>query len=292
MPLPFLNDLQLGLYAANYHSRLPVVSGISRSSPAYLANQADTAAYMIEYPEDIHLYGMSFNTTLGSWALQGEYSYKQGQPLQLSSVELILAAVGAPSQINNVAGATLGNQYLQGYRRKNVQQFDVGVTRILSPLPFLGYDQLLLLGEVAVMHVNGMELPDVLAYEAPGTTTPNAGTAAMNPALTANIPVTPYANYADATSWGYNFALRANYNNLLGPVSLEPTLRFVHDVTGTSPSPVANFVEGRKEADFLLGFSYLDNWKADVGYINFFGGGVSNLLSDRDVVEASVKYSF
>ena len=36
-----------------------------------------TAAYRIEYPEDLQVFGLSFNTALGAsgWALQGEYSF-------------------------------------------------------------------------------------------------------------------------------------------------------------------------------------------------------------------------
>ena len=40
--------------------------------------------YFIEYPEDIQLLGLSFNTVLGAsgWALQGEYSLRRDAPLQ------------------------------------------------------------------------------------------------------------------------------------------------------------------------------------------------------------------
>ena len=40
---------------------------------------AQTANYFIAYPEDIKLYGISFNTTLGTWAWQGEVSYRAGR---------------------------------------------------------------------------------------------------------------------------------------------------------------------------------------------------------------------
>ena len=40
--------------------------------------------YFLEYPEDIQLFGLSFNTVLGAsgWALQGEYSFRRDAPLQ------------------------------------------------------------------------------------------------------------------------------------------------------------------------------------------------------------------
>lgn len=137
--VPFLNDLDLSFYGANYHSRLPVFSGTSRSGPI---TPADNASYFVEYPEDIQMYGLSFNTTIPGLdvAFQGEYSYKLDQPLQVDDVELLLAGLGAAGQISPLAGGTLGNQYLRGWRRFDVNQTNLSITKILGPR--FGYDQL------------------------------------------------------------------------------------------------------------------------------------------------------
>ena len=52
---------------------------------------ADTGRYFIEYPEDIQLVGLSFNTQLGTlgWALQGEYTYRTDSPLQIQEAQVI-----------------------------------------------------------------------------------------------------------------------------------------------------------------------------------------------------------
>ena len=49
--------------------------------------------YFLEYPEDIRLFGLSFNTVLGAsgWALQGEYSLRRDAPLQRAE-RVVLAA--------------------------------------------------------------------------------------------------------------------------------------------------------------------------------------------------------
>ena len=54
-----------------------------------------TAGYFTEYPEDIKLIGLSFNTQLqwGGIALQGEVAYRQDVPLQFDDVELLFAAL-------------------------------------------------------------------------------------------------------------------------------------------------------------------------------------------------------
>jgi hypothetical protein len=287
--IPFLNDMDLSLYAANYHSRLPVLSGTSRTGPT---TSADTATYFVEYPEDIQLYGLSFNTTwsLLDIAVQGEYSLKVGQPLQLDDVELLLAGLGAAGQISPLAGGTLGGQYLRGWRRHDVDQVDLSVTKILSPT--FAFDQLSLFVEAGFVNVRDLPSATVLAYDAPATYTLNAGTAALNPSTAAGLPVVDYDDYADQYSWGYKAAARFTYNNVFNAVTLEPTILYQHDVRGTTPSPIVNFVEDRKQLNLLLGINYLQAWTIDLGYAMYLGSDATNLLHDRDYVDASIKYSF
>src|SRR3546814_5296006 len=54
--IPALNEMDLSFYAMKYNSRLPVISGISKSS---YAAPSETGRYFIEYPDDIPLYGRS-----------------------------------------------------------------------------------------------------------------------------------------------------------------------------------------------------------------------------------------
>ena len=48
----------------------------------------DSAKVQLTYPEDIQLFGLSFNTTFGQYALQGEIAYRPNLPLQVSVVDL------------------------------------------------------------------------------------------------------------------------------------------------------------------------------------------------------------
>jgi hypothetical protein len=289
--VPWLNDMDLAFYGANYHSRLPLVSGTSRQT---LTSAADDANYFIEYPEDIQIYGVSFNTTveLLDVALQGEYSMKVDQPLQIDDVEILLNGLGAPNQINAIPGGSLGNQYMRGWRRHDVSQADITLTKVIGPIAWLGSDQLSAFIEVAGMHVHDLPPAEVLAYDAPGTYTLNAGTAAMNPSTALGLPVVPYDAYASATSWGYKAAARFTYNNVLGALTVEPTLLYQHDVSGISPTPILNFIEGRQQVNAIISVGYLQAWSFDMGYVTYFGGGAQNLLADRDYVDFAVKYAF
>ncbi len=54
----------------------------------------DTVRIQLEYPEDIQLFGMSFNTTIGDWGVQGELAYRPNLPVQVDAEDLVFAALG------------------------------------------------------------------------------------------------------------------------------------------------------------------------------------------------------
>jgi hypothetical protein len=76
---------------------LPVFAG----SPYAAGSDAvplDTVKLLTEYPEDIKLFGVSFNTTVtffgADLSLQGEVAYRPDQPLQVDVEDLVFAAFG------------------------------------------------------------------------------------------------------------------------------------------------------------------------------------------------------
>ncbi|MFA5941557.1 MAG: DUF1302 family protein, partial [Sinimarinibacterium sp.] len=128
------NGTEFGLYYMNYHSRLPIASfyasaascarregndlGIDAYDPiSFLATcddlpilyeltgrdtadaqsnavPLDTIKLQVEYPEDIQLFGVSFNTTAFGWSFQGEIAYRPNSPLQVDAEDLVFAALG------------------------------------------------------------------------------------------------------------------------------------------------------------------------------------------------------
>ena len=369
-----LNDTEFGLYAMNYHSRLPTVGaqtsprsavqagiaaagavGADNSVTAQAVTQAVSAEvtqavragqipaaaapgiirdrvtqtvsgiaaglaidrygksghYFLEYPEDIQLFGLSFNTLLGTsgWALQGEYSFRRDAPLQRAEREVLrdgldpiitglglagaagaaqaraakLAADGDPGapaagEAARQAGAAYqaflsgySPRAVQGYVRRDVSQLQATATKVFGPA--MGADAVVFVTEAAVMHVHGMPDKAVTPLESPA-----GGTLAEGEAD------------ADATSWGYRLAARLDYNNAVGSINLYPYVQFLHDVSGNSPAPSGPFVEDRTALTLGLRADYLSSWQANLNYTRLAGDG--NELSDRDFVTASVKYSF
>ncbi len=296
-----LNDTEFGAYYIKYHSRLPVLSARTGTfGGLVLGDYAKTATYYREFPEDIKLAGASFNTTIGTTAIQAEYSYHWDQPISVDDVELLFAALspldpflgfpfpaGTPVFGRNQLGRFGFNQEIKGWRRKDYSQAQTTITHLLANVgPF---DQIALVGEVGGMKIHKMESKDVLRYEGPGTFTnanPFYTTLRLQPATQDS------RGFADAFSWGYRLVARGDINNAIGSITLQPQIAYNQDVNGTSPSPVSNFVEGRKSVTLSLGANYQNSWQANLGYTKNWGAAPYNLLKDRDFVSFTVNYSF
>ena len=287
-----LNATEFGLYYIRHHSQLPLVSAESGTTAGLAAGDyADSARYFVEYPKDIDVFGASFNTAIGGSgpALQGEVSYRVDQPLQVDDTEILYAGLSPvnPAVFGQSQLGSFGfDQEISGYRRKDVVQGQMTATQLLGPR--LGADQVTLIGEVGGTYVRNMESKDKLRYEGPGTYTSG------NPVFTqlGIQPVTTTKGFADDFSWGYRLLLRAQYLGAIGPVNLTPQIAFAHDVDGTTPQPLGNFVEDRKAVTLSLGATYLDAVQADISYTSYFGGDGFNLVKDRDFVSLSVSCFF
>jgi hypothetical protein len=270
-------------------------AAIAGAKQIALLNAAGTGRYFTEYPEGIDMLGLSFNTAIGrtgiSW--QGEVSYKHNVPLQIDDVELLFATLStlAPQfGANNQVGNFLGRYGLElpGYRRHDVWTAQSTVTKVFGPM--LRSQQLTVLGEAGGVWAN-LPSKDTLRYDGSGTFT-GGSTAFMTGAGFPQFPATESSAFADKFSWGYQLLARLDYNNVFPGVNLQPTLAFTHDVSGNTPLPLGNFVRGRKSVNLALEFTYRNAWSFELRYVNFFGGGRTNLLSDRDYVASTVKYSF
>ncbi|WP_240433491.1 DUF1302 domain-containing protein [Solimonas sp. K1W22B-7] len=133
----WLNDgTELGLYFTNTHARIPYLSFISApegcardfrdhqgasNTLEFLlacpdipqlhaairpndpdgatddATQFDKVRFLLDYPEDIRMFGLSFNTTLGDFSVQGEVAYRPDAPMQVDSEDLAFAAFAPAS---------------------------------------------------------------------------------------------------------------------------------------------------------------------------------------------------
>ncbi|GGO69480.1 DUF1302 domain-containing protein [Bowmanella pacifica] len=321
-----LNDTEFGFYHINYHSQRPLISGIASdftaaglaSDLAYLAtneitrdNITDLRAFTkaeFGYPEDIKLYGLSFNTNVGETALAGEVAYRQDEPLQIDDVELLyagmpqqLAAMGVPdplarpdlagiSQLDNYLGYTVGpGETATGYVLSDTVQAQFTATHLFGPT--LGTDNLILLGEVGYVKINDMPDPSLLRLNGPGTS--RSGPIPGKEGLHTGISNGPETNpFPTDDAWGYRLLAKADFNNVYAGINMSVRATFAHDVDGITPDPLFLFIEDRKSSSLSLDFDYLSKWSASVSLNSFWGGvGSTNALSDRDFVSFNIKYS-
>jgi hypothetical protein len=256
---------------------------------------AQTGNYLIEFPEDIHLVGASFNTSVKGIALQGELSYRSNQPLQVDDVELLFAALSPLSArygANNQIGSFALNSYLPGYRRTKVWTGQMTATRVGRGI--LGAAQSTLVGEIGFVQAD-LPAKSTLRFDGPGTFV-GGEIAYMNASGSNSSGVPPLSEpssaFADEFSWGYQIVGRLDYNNVFAGVNVSPLFVFAHDVGGNTPLPLGNFVHGRKTITLGADFTFQNAWAFEVRYVNFSGAGRYNLLADRDYVSATLKYSF
>lgn len=290
----WLNDTEFGLYYLRYHSRLPVLSGQAVTSP-----DITTGRVLVEYPEDINLFGLSFNTTAAGWSIGGEVSYRNNVPIQIDDVELLFAGLSPLNAVipneferfRSQLGEYSPGEFIPGYERRKVSQAQVTLTNLVGPGNWVNADQVAIVGEFGATHVWNLPDRDVLRFEGPGTDT--GGGPSRFDGGTSRNPITTEDGFVTAFSWGYRMAVIPTYNNVFGtPWNMSPRLAFNHDVQGVSPGPGGNFIKGRKQLTGGVAFDYQARWRVDFAYTSFFGAGINNLLRDRDFVSASISYSF
>jgi hypothetical protein len=278
---------------------------------------AKTAGYFTEFPEDIRLIGLSFNTQLQSTgiALQGEVAYRQNQPLQYDDVELLFSALGpfeagidalrgtAPSPTCvganpklspcNQLGAFGLNQEIRGWSLKDTWQAQFTATKTFANVAKAA--QAVVVFESAISYISdfddkftGGPTGRGLRYNGPGTSVSG------NPELAGRHfgEVEPANRFPDSTSWGYRLAGRLEYPGLIGAWNLIPRFSWTHDVKGTSPGPGGNFIEGRNGITLGVAANLRATYEVDFSWTQFNGAGRYNDLNDRDFATASVKVSF
>ena len=326
MFLPEWNDTEVALYHVNYHSRRPLISGrVSNFTQASLQqdlamiatteitsdNVSDLKAFAKatnEYPEDIKLYGLSFNTSLGETAFAGEFTFREDEPLQIDDVELLYAAMpeqlaiaglrpefaGISQMSKGDAASVVGpGELAKGYIERNTSQLQFTATHLFGPS--LGDDSWAVVGEIGGVRINNMPEYDEMRLNVSGTGRSgimqgpgSSDYSALHMALS-NGP--EQKSFATASSWGYRLIAKGDYFNIYNGINFSPRFVFSHDVNGNTPDPMFLFIEDRKSLGATMSFNYQNAWSLDVSYNSFWGGGDTNTFSDRDYVSFNLKYS-
>ncbi|MNJ11478.1 hypothetical protein D3C77_56530 [compost metagenome] len=308
--VPQFNDTEFGVYALNYHSRNPYLSALRTTgagTPASSLNVVRNARYYVDYPEDIRLYGVSFQTNLGGTSVGGEVSFRPNMPLQLNSQDLVNGSIGSATSplVTNGFSTSAPGGVINGYKRMPVLQAQVSATQFFDQI--FGSSRLTLVGEVGYNRINGLGETDGTDLRfgrsgifgtgiLPGAAGLAAcqGTVVQVPGAAAGITQPSNAQqecndkgFYTTDSWGYRARARLDYPNVFAGVNLTPNLAWSHDVDGNGP----NFEEGLKAVSVGLDADYANTYTASLSYTDYFGGHF-NTNGDRDFVALSVGVNF
>lgn len=295
-----LNATEFGLYYMNYHSRLPYASAEAGqfngpgsiglpfipigTPPAGLPPGLDPAAYNPKYhtayPEDIQLFGLSFNTTVSEWAVSGEVSHRLDMPLQINGADLLASALSAApgSPLTPEYSKAAAGETVDGFHRFDYTQSQLTLIKFFDKA--LGTDRITAVAELGYGHVWDLD--------------ESAGAIKYGRATVYGVSFDGVGDdddgFTTTDSAGYRLAVKADYRNVFAGVDLAPSVAWSHDVYGYSPEPQGTFQEGRTGLNLALKANYLNMYSMSVSYTQF--GGDFNPLSDRDYVSAAVGISF
>lgn len=304
-----LNSTEFGLYYMNYHSRTPIFSGVNASEnfglPFILGANP---GYFFEFPEDIDLYGVTFATNIGDWAVSGEYSYRPDFPLQINTVDLLhsiaLSSWGEWSPMLDRALEAGPGGYVSGYDEVTYSQFQVTVIKFFEQV--MGASRLSFAAEAGATWLDDMDsnlhygrsaaygVGDFEPFQSEMFGVPVSCNS--HPAL-GPLGVVPNTNadycnddgFTDDFSWGYRVRASLDYSDAFAGVNLTPNMAWSHDVKGNSPAP--NFIEDRMAFSLGVRADYLNIYRADISYTTFFNADY-NEFQDRDFVSLSISAAF
>ncbi|MFM9864942.1 MAG: DUF1302 family protein [Micropepsaceae bacterium] len=279
---------------------------------------------VVSYPENIEVFGASFNTTIAGWGVQGEVSYRPDAPFQIDTDALTINALVAGCTFHQLYGAAGGalaasaqrdgdgvkpvcganDRFQNGVRRNEMYTAQVGTTATFTGSDWfvdaLGADLGVLVTEVGMVYVPGVEdtwtdnlsvadRGNIAQYAntgCQGTDLPLAGALGLDKKSSAQCR-------PDDFSAGLVMLLRMEYNNFMDTgFVVAPTLVYSWDMEGTTPSPYGNFSEDRQAVNLGVTGTLNNNFRVGVNYSNFFSGHVNNKNRDRDFASVNASYTF
>ncbi|OYU98855.1 MAG: arylsulfatase [Burkholderiales bacterium PBB5] len=260
-------QLNLGLYALNYHDK----------SPQFSLNPEDTGANPLawKYVEDRKMFGISANFPVGDWAIGTELSYRPKDAVALNA-----ATDGCASQN--------GRCYVD---EKRLQWHLTGLLSLTPSigggiLKALGADTATLLAEAVVVRYPNLQRSYGGSLVAAGGW---GWGQEFDPAGTPQ-------SVGSKTSWGFNFDFSWVYDGTLIPGwQVVPEVYYFQAVKGRTPNVVGMFMEGAKSTNLTV--SFIQNpatWQFAVNYGAFWGGSrvYDQPYRDRNFIGATVSRNF
>lgn len=274
-------DVELGAYFFNYHSRTPFIGAYKTTAanggiPFIPGDpRGGNPRYVIEYPEDIQVYGASFATVVGGVSVSGELSYRPEQPVQFNASDILAAAVSGGAAVDTpLSGpwSQLGpGDLLHGYAE--LRQTRAQVTAFKTLPPMLGTAGITVIGEAGVEFLGNM--PDDIRL---GRSSVFGIAAHGGVCRETSAKKCENDGYVTDFSWGYRARAVFDYPDIYAGINAKPFLSWSHDLSGYSAD--GTFIEGRVGLGVGVDLDY-QGYSVGASYTTF-SGGEYNYGYDRD----------
>ena len=282
-----LDNYYTGVAALTGQPKQEVVGGLAGAH--VLSNSLRTT---MVFPEDIQMYGISFNTAFGSTSIAGELAYRPNAPMWIDHPDDLVdgfkdnlpAILAGADCFTNFSQAHPGLEYcLSSGAYKNYDEIKLWTGSLVFVEnfgPSIGFDGLYGILEPSFEYIQNLDDYDTFVSTASG---------AYGASFVTDY--TPSRDRLDKFSWGFTAVLSGELNDVFAGINLNPYAIYKHDVTGNSRR-TGNFLAGRKA--FTLGVKgvYLNAFEAGLAYTTFYGSERINSINDRDNVAFNMKYSF
>ena len=265
--------------------RSTLTSAVGGMATMDVANQVQGRR---EYAEDIRMFGVSFNTTLGDASLFGELAYRPNMPIGIATTSDLLGdlLMQAPQMASGALVNIGGNDVGLGDRIHNaerVEMFNTSLGTIYNFGPRMSFDSLTGVAELSSEHLRGSSLK-YTAWDGSTRYYSSRG----------NVP---YINghgrddQVNKNAFGYTLMFQGTWNDAYAGVNLSPFVIYKDDFEGNSHQ-TGNFIEGRKAYTLGVRANYQNRLEAELQYTEFYGAGQNSAIRDRDNIGLNVKYSF
>jgi Protein of unknown function (DUF1302) len=323
--------IQLNCALASLQSGIsPVTGRPTLFDGAEVLTASSDLGLFLEYPEDIEALGLSFNTTLWGWGIQGDFTYRDDAPFQIDTDSITIGAamsacafpagvadltsafepLGTYPGVSCFANGSVGNRTLTGVLKNQMYTAQLGTTSTFTASDWwvdaLGADLGILVTEVGMMLVPGVEDTWLDKYDPDGL-------GPANPTRILNQYQNTGCNGSDLPlggllgldrkassqcrpndfSAGLVMLVRMDYNNAFNSGwQVTPQLVYSYDFEGTTPAPYGNYIEDRQAVGLSVTGTLNNNLRLGASYSNFFGGHVQNKSKDQDFTSLTASYTF
>lgn len=284
---------EFGLYASQFHSRTGysgvIKSGAPAGAPPFVPGdpRGVNPQYFTEWPDDVRMFGATFETKFKAATTFAELTYRPNQPFQFNASDLLNAVASpvAPTTLRDRERALPPGGTLSGFERHKQVQLQFGaVGQVPRVLGAAGLNW-----GAEVVYKDVPDLPDKTKTRFGRVDVFGQGPVnGVCPAPAAPISCTT-DGFVSRHAWGYRLVAGLRYANVAEGVDLVPSVLFGHDVSGWSGD--AGILEGRQLAVASLRMNLRSGFTGELAWWPTWGGTYNN-QRDRSSVQFSIGQRF